>query len=105
MVWEPIPALSLLANYAYTQAEVTDDNSILVGDGLPRVSRHSGRLAARYRILDGAAKGLGFGAGVTALSARKLILANTVSVRSTRCLEDRLPTISTVTRSPSRQSI
>ncbi|WP_330214455.1 TonB-dependent siderophore receptor [Pseudomonas sp. AM8] len=79
LVWEPIPALSLLANYAYTQAEVTDDNSIPIGDGLPRVPRHSGRLAARYRILDGAAKGLGFGAGVTALSARELTLPNTVS--------------------------
>ena len=80
LIWEPIPALSLLANYAYTQAEVTDDNSIPVGDGLPRVPRHSGRFAARYRILDGAAKGLGFGAGVTALSARELTLPNTVSV-------------------------
>ena len=79
LLWEPIPALSLLANYAYTQAEVTEDNSIPVGDGLPRVPRHSGRLAARYRILDGAAKGLGFGAGITALSARELTLPNTVS--------------------------
>ena len=79
MVWEPIPALSLLANYAYTQAEVTEDNSIPVGDGLPRVPRHSGRFAARYRILDGVAKGLGFGAGITALSSRELTLPNTVS--------------------------
>ncbi|WP_282374954.1 TonB-dependent siderophore receptor [Pseudomonas sp. PS01302] len=79
LVWEPTPALSLLANYAYTQAEVTDDNSIPVSDGLPRVPRHSGRLAARYRVLDGAAKGLGFGAGITALSARELTLPNTVS--------------------------
>lgn len=79
LVWEPTTALSLLANYAYTQAEVTQDNSIPVGDGLPRVPRHSGRLAARYRILDGAAKGVGFGAGITALSARELTLPNTVS--------------------------
>ena len=80
LVWEPTPALSLLGNYAYTQAEITEDNSIPVGDGLPRVPRHSGRLAARYRILDGAAKGLGFGAGITAFSARELTLPNTVSV-------------------------
>ncbi|MGA8134175.1 MAG: TonB-dependent siderophore receptor [Pseudomonas gingeri] len=80
LVWEPIPVLSLLANYAYTQAEVTEDNAIPVGDGLPRVPRHSGRLAARYRILDGAAKGLGFGVGITALSSRELTLPNTVSV-------------------------
>lgn len=80
LVWEPSPAVSLLANYAYTQAEVTEDNSIPVGDGLPRVPKHSGRLAARYRVLDGAAKGLGFGVGITALSARELSLPNTVSV-------------------------
>lgn len=80
LVWEPTPAFSLLGNYAYTQAEITEDNSIPVGDGLPRVPRHSGRLAARYRILDGAAKGLGFGAGITAVSARELTLPNTVSV-------------------------
>lgn len=80
LVWEPIAALSVLGNYAYTQAQVTDDNSIPVGDGLPRVPTHSGRLAVRYRVLDGAAKGLGFGAGITALSARELTLPNTVSV-------------------------
>ncbi|WP_349970040.1 TonB-dependent receptor [Pseudomonas caspiana] len=80
LVWEPSPAVSLLANYAYTEAEVTEDNSIPVGDGLPRVPKHSGRLAARYRVLDGAAKGLGFGVGITALSARELSLPNTVSV-------------------------
>ncbi|WP_437881219.1 TonB-dependent siderophore receptor [Pseudomonas sp. LRF_L74] len=80
LVWEPLPAISVLANYAYTQASVTEDNSIPEGDGLPRVPRHSGRLAARYRILDGAAKGLSFGAGITALSARELTLPNTVSV-------------------------
>ncbi|MBA6060032.1 TonB-dependent siderophore receptor [Pseudomonas juntendi] len=80
LTWEPTPAVSILANYAYTQAEVREDNTIPVGDGLPRVPKHSGRLAARYRILDGAAKGLSFGAGVTALSARELTLPNTVSV-------------------------
>ncbi|QUW66240.1 TonB-dependent siderophore receptor [Pseudomonas synxantha] len=80
LTWEPTPAVSILANYAYTQAEVREDNTIPVGDGLPRVPKHSGRLAARYRILDGAAKGLSFGAGVTAFSARELTLPNTVAV-------------------------
>ncbi len=80
LTWEPTPTVSILANYAYTQAEVREDLAIPVGDGLPRVPKHSGRLAARYRILDGVAKGLSFGAGVTALSARELTLPNTVSV-------------------------
>ncbi len=79
LVWEPTPALSILGNYAYTQAEVVKDNSIPEGDGLPRVPRHSGRLAAHYRILEGAARGLSFGAGISAVSSRELTLPNTVA--------------------------
>ncbi len=80
LTWEPVPALSLLASYAYTNATVTTDNVIPVGDTLPRVPRNSGRLAARYRVLDGLARGLSFGVGVTAVSQRELTLPNTVSV-------------------------
>ncbi|WP_209019954.1 TonB-dependent siderophore receptor [Allopusillimonas soli] len=80
LVWEPTAAFSLLLNYAYTRAEVTKDNAIPVGDKLPRVPRHSGRIAARYRVLSGPAQGLSFGAGVTAYSGRELTLPNTVSV-------------------------
>ncbi len=80
LVWEPIPAFSLLMNYAYTEAEVTEDDIIPIGDRLPRVPKHGGRVAARYRVLNGAAKGLSIGAGVTAFSSRALTLPNTVSV-------------------------
>ncbi|TWB23405.1 iron complex outermembrane receptor protein [Nitrospirillum amazonense] len=80
LIWEPTPAFSLLANYAYTDAKVTADNSIPVGSLLTRVPKNSGRIAARYRLLDGPAKGLSFGAGLTALSERQLTIPNTVSV-------------------------
>ena len=80
VTWEPTPAFSLLANYAHTDAKVTDDDVIPVGDRLPRVPRNSGRIAARYRVLHGPAKGLAFGAGVTAFSAREITLPNSVSV-------------------------
>lgn len=80
LTWEPVPAFSLLANYAYTDATVTQDTTIPVGDTLPRVPRHSGRVAAHYRVLDGAAKGLSFGTGVTAFSAREITLPNSVPV-------------------------
>ena len=80
LTWEPVPAFSLLANYAYTDAEVTQDTVIPIGDKLPRVPRNSGRIAARYRVLNGPAKGLSFGAGVTAFSAREITLPNSVSV-------------------------
>lgn len=80
LTWEPTPAFSLLANYAHTDAKVTEDEVIPVGDRLPRVPRDSGRIAARYRVLSGPAKGLSFGAGVTAFSAREITLPNSVSV-------------------------
>ena len=80
LVWEPTPALSLLANYAHTDAEVTRDHVIPVGDRLARVPRHSGRIAARYRVREGAAKGLSLGAGITAFSERQLTLPNSVAV-------------------------
>jgi iron complex outermembrane receptor protein len=80
LTWEPIRAFSLLANYAYTQATVTQDNSIPVGDFLQRVPRNSGRVAGRYRIQNGVVKGLSFGAGVTAFTKREITLPNTVAV-------------------------
>jgi iron complex outermembrane receptor protein len=79
LAWEPVRALSVLANYAYTQATVTKDNSIPVGNFLQRVPRNSGRIAARYRLLHGPAEGLSFGAGVTGFSARQDTLPNTIA--------------------------
>ena len=53
LVYEPTPAFSLLANYAFTDAEVTEDTTIPVGSRLRAVPRHTGRLAARYRFMGG----------------------------------------------------
>jgi iron complex outermembrane receptor protein len=80
MTWEPIRTFSLLANYAYTQATVTRDDSVPVSDFLQRVPRNSGRIAGRYRIQNGPAKGLSFGAGVTAFTKREITLPNTLAV-------------------------
>ncbi|WP_414441885.1 TonB-dependent siderophore receptor [Burkholderia sp. 22PA0106] len=80
LTWEPVPALSLFVNYAYTRATVTEDNAIPVGDTLARVPKHSGRVAFRYRVTGGPAHGLSFGAGMTAFGARELTLPNSVSV-------------------------
>jgi iron complex outermembrane receptor protein len=80
ITWEPIRALSILANYAYTKAEVAEDTVIPVGEKLPRVPKQSGRIAAHYRVLNGPAAGLSFGAGITAFSSREDFLPNTVSV-------------------------
>lgn len=80
VVYEPTPSLSMLFSYAYTDAEVTEDNTLPVGDNLRRVPRNSGRIAVRYRFLDGGLKGLEIGGGVTAVSDRELTLPNTVAV-------------------------
>lgn len=77
LVWEPSPAFSLLGNYAYTD---TRDEGVASGDRLARVPESSGRLAARYRLLRGAFKGLSFGAGISAFSSRQLTLPNTIAV-------------------------
>ena len=79
MVLEPSPAFSLLANYAHTD---TRDAGVSPGDRIARVPDNSGRLAARYRLLDGPARGLAFGAGISAFSARELTLPNTFAAPS-----------------------
>ena len=80
LIYEPVPAVSILFNYGLTDAEVTKDTTIPVGDRLRAVPKHSGRLAGRYRFLRGAAKGLELGAGLTAISRRELTLPNTLTI-------------------------
>ncbi|MEM9670210.1 MAG: TonB-dependent siderophore receptor [Pseudomonadota bacterium] len=76
LVWEPITQLSVLLTSAYTDAEVIDDTAIPIGDGLPRVPRYSGRLAARYRFDEGLLDGFGVGAGLTWQSDAELTRPN-----------------------------
>jgi iron complex outermembrane receptor protein len=56
--------LTLTASYAYTDAEVTRDNTIATGNRLPNTPLHSGRIWTNYRFDDGMLAGFGFGAGV-----------------------------------------
>jgi iron complex outermembrane receptor protein len=77
VLWEPSPAFSLLANYAHTD---TRDNGVAPGERMARVPKNSGRIAARYRVLHGAAEGLSFGTGLTAFTKRELTLPNTIAV-------------------------
>ncbi|MEM6827584.1 MAG: TonB-dependent siderophore receptor [Pseudomonadota bacterium] len=79
-IFEPTPAFSLLATYAYTDARVIADTVIPVGDQLPRVPEHQGRIAARYRFLDGALEGFELGAGLTGASETVITLPNGAEV-------------------------
>jgi iron complex outermembrane receptor protein len=78
LVYEPTPAISLLASYGYTDVEVTDDNVLPEGDRPARVPEHAGRLAGRYRFQDGVLAGLELGAGVTFTGKRDLTLPNDI---------------------------
>ena len=82
-MWEPNDSLSILGNYAYTDATLTKhpNTRLGVGDFLPRVPKHSGRAAFRYRFYDGIFKGLGLGAGITLSSSRHISLPNTFKTK------------------------
>lgn len=82
LLWEPTDSLSILGNYAYTEAHLTrhSKSELVVGDRLPRVPQHSGRAAIRYRFNDGLLNGLGLGTGITVASNRHLSLPNEYTV-------------------------
>ena len=65
-----LPGWNIFAGYAYTDAEVTEDNDISVGNRLVNVPEHNLNLWTRYTIQEGDLAGLGFGAGVFYVSER-----------------------------------
>ncbi|ROT94147.1 TonB-dependent receptor [Altererythrobacter sp. FM1] len=80
LIYEPSRAFSLLASYGYVDAKVTEDTVIPVGDRLARVPHHRGRIAARYRFLNGAMQGFELGAGLTGVSDAYITLPNGAKV-------------------------
>jgi iron complex outermembrane recepter protein len=79
---EVLPGLRLIASYAYTDAEITRDNSGFAGNQPNNVPRHSGSFWATYQIQRGSLEGLGFGLGVYVAGERKGDLANTFDLPS-----------------------
>jgi len=61
LIGEVLPGWNLVANYAYIDAEITDDNSGLEGNRLFNVPKHNFNLWTTYDIQDGPLEGLGFG--------------------------------------------
>ncbi|MDQ3773503.1 MAG: TonB-dependent siderophore receptor [Pseudomonadota bacterium] len=64
------PGWSIIASYAYTDTEITQDTGGREGFRLHDVPEYSGSLWMRYRFLGGPWKGLSLGAGVFAASER-----------------------------------
>lgn len=74
---EILPGWNVIANYAYTNARVTEDNDIPVGNRLFNAPLHSAGLWTTYEIQKGDLEGLGFGLGFNYVGDRFGDLTNT----------------------------
>jgi len=62
---EPLPGWHLTANYAFIDAEITDDpNGVTTGNRIGGVPEHSGGLFTTYEFQGGPLKGFGGGGGI-----------------------------------------
>jgi iron complex outermembrane receptor protein len=77
MTWQVTESLSLLGNYAFTEAEFTDDLAgVPDGNHLPGVPKHSGRFWANYAFHDPMLEGWSIGSGIYAQSSTYLAKDN-----------------------------
>lgn len=81
-VGEILPGWNIIAGYAYTDAEITADNRIPVGNSLVNVPKNSINLWTTYEIQSGSLRGLGVGLGLFYTGERQGDLANTFEVPS-----------------------
>lgn len=77
---EILPGWRIIANYAYTDARVTKDNTIPVGNRLFNAPYNSAGLWTTYEFQEGDVKGLGFGLGFNYVGDRYGDLANSYKV-------------------------
>lgn len=65
VIGELLPSWNIIASYAYTDAEITEDEgSTLEGNRLAGVPEHAASLWSTYEIQSGDLQGLGFGLGL-----------------------------------------
>ncbi|MEH2179897.1 TonB-dependent siderophore receptor [Nostoc sp.] len=79
---EILPGWNMIAGYAYTDAEITKDNTFTVGNQLNNVPKNAINLWTTYEIQQGNYKGLGFGLGFYFAGDRQGDLANTFQLPS-----------------------
>jgi iron complex outermembrane recepter protein len=73
---EILPGWDVTAAYAYTDAEVTEDETIPVGNRLNNVPENQASLWTTYELQQGNLKGLGFGLGLFYVGERQGDLDN-----------------------------
>ncbi|WP_148288833.1 MULTISPECIES: TonB-dependent siderophore receptor [Kamptonema] len=79
---EILPGWNIIGGYAYTDAEVTKDNAIEVGNRLIGVPKHSASMWTTYTIQTGELQGLGFGIGFNYVGEREGDLDNSFQLDS-----------------------
>ena len=77
---EPVDGWDLISSWAYTDAQVTEDTTLPVGNQLLNVPHHQASFWTNYRFQAGALKGFGVGAGVFYVGEREAQLPNTYNV-------------------------
>ncbi|MCL1472552.1 TonB-dependent siderophore receptor [Argonema antarcticum] len=82
VVGEILPGWNIIASYAYIDAEVSQDNTIPVGNQLAGIPRNSASLWTTYTIQKGDLQGLGFGFGFNYAQSRVGDLENTFDLPS-----------------------
>ncbi|MBD2463170.1 TonB-dependent siderophore receptor [Oscillatoria sp. FACHB-1407] len=63
-IGEILPGWNVIASYAYTDAEITEDNTLPEGSRLANVAEHTASVWTTYEIQEGNLQGLGFGFGL-----------------------------------------
>ncbi|MGD1851802.1 MAG: TonB-dependent siderophore receptor [Cyanophyceae cyanobacterium] len=70
IIGEILPGWNIVANYAYTDADITEDNTGIEGNRLFGVPEHNFNLWTSYEIQKGDLEGLSFGIGFNYVSDR-----------------------------------
>ena len=73
---EILPGWNITASYAYTDAKITEDNELTVGNSLRNVPENAVSLWSTYTISEGNLSGLGFGLGMFYVGEREGDLDN-----------------------------
>jgi iron complex outermembrane receptor protein len=82
IVGEILPGWKIIGGYAYTDAQVTKDNDIPVGNRIDNVPEHAISLWNTYEIQKGNLQGFGFGLGLFYVGEREGNLNNSFSLPS-----------------------
>lgn len=79
---EILPGWNVLGSYAYTDAEITEDDRYAEGNFLVNVPRNAASLWTTYQLQSGSLRGLGFGVGLFYVGEREGDLDNSFSLPS-----------------------